>query len=189
MPPIALTVVTHSLTPFQPLLTCVCGIYVCLHVCEACVLLRAWTLTSIDTCRDTRMQWIALARTHARACIGHPSVRLLLHLLDATHALMLIRHHANRHHVLLARLCHVRSAMCPTQVPSGVPSDLARCDRAARLSAKRAKLDDESAARESEEELSSCSNNESTTNCSRQASEATSGALSHLYWASTPSWR
>lgn len=69
-------VVTHALTPFmQPLLTCVRGIHVCLHVCEACVLLRAWTLTFIDTCRDTRMQWIALTRTHARACIGHPSVR------------------------------------------------------------------------------------------------------------------
>ena len=133
---------THSLPTLSP--------HMCLwHTCvPACV--RGMCAAA---CLDTHFHRHMPRHTHAmnctcaRACIGHPSVRLLLHLLDATHALMLIRHHANRHHVLLARLCHVRSAMCPTQVPSGVPSDLARCDRCARLSAKRAKLDDESAAR------------------------------------------
>jgi len=50
---------------------------------------------------------------YARACMHWPSlcatiaVRLLFYLLDATHALMPIRPHADRNHVLLARLCHV----------------------------------------------------------------------------------
>jgi len=68
--------------------------------------------------------------------------------------------------------------MCPTQVPSGVPSDLARCDRAARLSAKRAKLVDESAARESEEELSSCSNNDELLTSSERSNDERDGEAS-----------
>lgn len=68
--------------------------------------------------------------------------------------------------------------MCPTQVPSGVPSDLARCDRAARLSAKRAKLVDESAARESEEELSSCSNNDELLTSSERSNDERDGESS-----------
>jgi hypothetical protein len=79
---------------------CMCARHVC-----CCVLGRSLSSTHAETHACNGLHLRVRTRVHALAI--PLAVRLLFYLLDATHALMPIRPHADRNHALLARLCHV----------------------------------------------------------------------------------